>query len=82
MAKDNDMLMRKAAQNLCSAKILPHSERNEVIRYVADSIRKACSTPSRNSLNAIAESMVTSYRQLWDEIGGETIGPGYLSVRN
>lgn len=82
MANDTNTLVRKAAQNLTSKQILPHSERNEVIRYVADAIRNACSTPSRKSLNVIAEVMVSSYQQLRDEVGGEVIGPGYLSIRN
>ena len=62
--------------------MLPHSERNEVIRYIADSIRRICSSPARKSFTCIAQALIDQYPQLRDEVAGAVIGPGYLSVRN
>lgn len=82
MCNSGEIAERKAGRNLRAGKLLPHAERNEVIRYIADSIRKVCSTPARKSFNCIAQAFVDLYPQLRDEVAGTVIGPGYLSVRN
>jgi hypothetical protein len=82
MCNSDKVSERKAARNLRAGKMLPHSERNEVIRYIADSIRSICSTPARKSFNCIAQALIDQYPQLRDEVAGAVIGPGYLSVRN
>lgn len=82
MCNSDEVSERKAAQNLRSGKILPHCERNDVIRFITDSIRRVCSTPARKSLNLIAQAVVNNYPQLRDEVAGTVIGPGYLSIRN
>jgi len=82
MIKQGHLTEQTAARHLSEGKALPHSERNEIVRFLSSCILKVCSTPCRKGLSLVAESLVTVYPQLRDEIYGTVVGPGYISVRN
>jgi hypothetical protein len=82
MCNSSEISERKVGRNLRAGKFLQHFELNELIRFIANSIRMVCSNPARKSFNCIAQGLVDLYPQLRDEVAGTVIGPGYLSVRN
>lgn len=73
---------QQAAQCLIDGKMFTAVQRNEIVRCVADSILKVCKTPSRSSINVMAEQLMLKFAKLKDEFDGSIIGPGYVSIRN
>lgn len=74
--------VRDCAKCLKGGKILTAVQRNILIRYISDSLKKANKSPKRSDFNKIADDIVQLYPQLRDEIGGIIIGNGSTSIRN
>jgi len=75
-------LARQSAKKLKDGKKMTSTERNEVVRHIAENIVKQCRKPHRNSLNVVADGIVKRYSQLKDDIDGFQLGDGYISLRN
>lgn len=74
--------LRQSIDNLYRAGPLTASQRNEIVRCVADRMFKECRTPSRSSLNVVAEKLIDKFPVFKDVIDEVVIGPGYVSLRN